>query len=812
MSSSEGGEVRALKSPLKISAEKRKWVKGMDHCLASPNKRHRTSSLSDGQRTSSTSGGSSGVDCQVRPPSSSSPEPNCPICLGKIEGKAYAHGCFHTFCKTCLFEWAKVKNECPVCRQSFDKIIYNIKAIDDYDEYLVPRTNPESSAASSFASSIFASMGHGHPYHFHAIQPFFQIPFGHSPFVPSFPSSMMTMSYPHSVGIGLPEHGPAPRQRISHLLVPRRLRSRVSTTSSTTRHQPSSTVTSSSTTSRSSSPGTSYQIGITVSRDIPRSTNTSSTSTSRDQALPSRSTSRIRPSRRSLRLANQSYSPSQPLNEILGLEEVGDESSELEYWDVTSDEESPDAPFPPPKGSSAYRRYIYNYNLWAKYPTSGSSYRISSASFYRDNNAQLHRLMPFLNRELNALLSSEFEANSLTHRIFSHLTQVSIRSKRFRKIVENHTLINTDHFIHELYCFATSVHETLSAYDRETEYVPKEETEVKTTLASVPPVGFLYEDDSEDERVLAHGMFTIRDPKNPPWRKRNIEVIDILDSSDEEDSTAQKDPIGLKDLTSRSQSPPPFNAHECPPLSPIRSTLGEDSHKDNNESESSSNPTSSLQTTEESPALDDSHLNINIIDDFDNPRPGPSGVSHRRNVTVDFDKPSTTSTSFRPWISENNDNDDEDIDVGREGPTKLMIDTRYPITPSRALVSNEDDSDSEDEVLIVGSVKPRHLRTPEIIDLSDSDSEDKKTSKDKPNGETTPDSGWEEESPDIPLKKSKGKKPLKSRVVVKRSQEDRGPLEDRISSNATSTSDNSNSQMSSQGNRKLKSVVFSIKN
>jgi len=801
MSNSEGGEVRPLKSPLKISAEKRKWVKGMDYCLASPNKRQRTSSLSEGRRSSSTTGGSSGVDCQVRPPSSSSPEPNCPICLGKIEGKAYAHGCFHTFCKTCLFEWAKVKNECPVCRQSFDKIIYNIKAIDDYDEYLVARTNAASSAASSFASSIFASMGHGHPYHFHAIQPFFQIPFGHSPFVPSFASSMMTMSYPHSVGIGLPEHAPGPRQRISHLLVPRRLRSRVSTTSSITRHQPSSTVTSSSTTSRNSSPGTSYQIGITVSRDIARSANTSSTS-SRDEALPSRSTARIRPSRRSVRLTNAIYSPTQPLNEILGLEAVGDESSELQYWNVTSDEESPDAPFPPPKGSSAYRRYIYNYNLWAKYPTSGSSYRMSSAVFYSDNSAQLHRLMPFLNRELNALLSSEFEANSLTHRIFSHLTQVSIRSKRFRKMVENHTLINTDHFIHELYCFATSVHETLSGYDRETEYVPKEETDVKTTLASVPPVGFLYEDDSEDERVLAHGMFTIRDPRNPPWRKRNIEVIDILDSSDEEDSTAQKDPIGLEYLTSRSQSPPPFNARDILPLSPEG-----DRDQDNNKSESSSNPTSSLQTTEESPALDDSHLNINIIDDFDNPRPGPSGVSHRRNVTITFDKPSATSTSFRPWVSENNHSDDEDIDVGKEGPTRLMIDTRFPITPSRALVSNEDDSDSEDEVLIVGSVKPRHLRTPEIIDLSDSDSEDRKTSKEEANGETTPDSGWEEENADIPLKKSKGKKPLKSKVVVKR-----GPLEDPVASNDSSTSDNSNSQTSSQGNRKLKSVVFSIKN
>ena len=66
-----------------------------------------------------------------------SPEPNCAICLGKIEDKSFTDRCFHCFCRLCLFEWAKVKPECPVCRQAFEKIIFNIRAMDDYDEHVV---------------------------------------------------------------------------------------------------------------------------------------------------------------------------------------------------------------------------------------------------------------------------------------------------------------------------------------------------------------------------------------------------------------------------------------------------------------------------------------------------------------------------------------------------------------------------------------------------------------------------------------------------------------------------------------------------
>lgn len=64
-----------------------------------------------------------------------SPEPNCSICLGDLQNKSFTDSCFHMFCFVCLKEWSKVKAECPLCKQKFQNIIYNVKSYDKYDRY-----------------------------------------------------------------------------------------------------------------------------------------------------------------------------------------------------------------------------------------------------------------------------------------------------------------------------------------------------------------------------------------------------------------------------------------------------------------------------------------------------------------------------------------------------------------------------------------------------------------------------------------------------------------------------------------------------
>ena len=39
----------------------------------------------------------------------SSPEPNCAICLCKLNNKSFTDSCLHQFCFKCLLEWSKVQ-------------------------------------------------------------------------------------------------------------------------------------------------------------------------------------------------------------------------------------------------------------------------------------------------------------------------------------------------------------------------------------------------------------------------------------------------------------------------------------------------------------------------------------------------------------------------------------------------------------------------------------------------------------------------------------------------------------------------------
>ncbi|CAH1993424.1 unnamed protein product [Acanthoscelides obtectus] len=74
---------------------------------------------------------------------SSSPPPNCAICLGSFSNKCFSDSCMHQFCFKCLLEWSKIKAECPLCKQPFKRIIHNVKSNEEYDEHVVEISRPE---------------------------------------------------------------------------------------------------------------------------------------------------------------------------------------------------------------------------------------------------------------------------------------------------------------------------------------------------------------------------------------------------------------------------------------------------------------------------------------------------------------------------------------------------------------------------------------------------------------------------------------------------------------------------------------------
>lgn len=51
----------------------------------------------------------------------------CPVChelkneLGVLGGRI---GCRHKVCKRCILEWMKTENSCPMCRKTFNKVVF----------------------------------------------------------------------------------------------------------------------------------------------------------------------------------------------------------------------------------------------------------------------------------------------------------------------------------------------------------------------------------------------------------------------------------------------------------------------------------------------------------------------------------------------------------------------------------------------------------------------------------------------------------------------------------------------------------------
>ncbi|KAL3287932.1 hypothetical protein HHI36_002388 [Cryptolaemus montrouzieri] len=78
----------------------------------------------------------------LNPSNSTSPPPNCAICLGSCSNKCFSDTCMHQFCFKCLLQWSKIKAECPLCKQPFKSIIHNVKSNEEYEEHIVEEPRP----------------------------------------------------------------------------------------------------------------------------------------------------------------------------------------------------------------------------------------------------------------------------------------------------------------------------------------------------------------------------------------------------------------------------------------------------------------------------------------------------------------------------------------------------------------------------------------------------------------------------------------------------------------------------------------------
>ncbi|KAG4073475.1 hypothetical protein HA402_000699 [Bradysia odoriphaga] len=121
----------------------------------------------------------------------------------------------------------------------------------------------------------------------------------------------------------------------------------------------------------------------------------------------------------------------------------------------------------------AWRAYVYQRDLYALplLDVNGRS-RDISARFYRENPAQIHRLMGWLNREIIYLLNSAVHYNSFVlQTIEERIAQHDMTSRAFRQHIQPFFTRHTSHFLHELINFARSPYDIIG-YDRNVQYRP----------------------------------------------------------------------------------------------------------------------------------------------------------------------------------------------------------------------------------------------------------------------------------------------------------------------------------------------------
>ncbi|XP_057373342.1 E3 ubiquitin-protein ligase Topors-like isoform X2 [Daphnia carinata] len=125
-------------------------------------------------------------------------------------------------------------------------------------------------------------------------------------------------------------------------------------------------------------------------------------------------------------------------------------------------------------GTSTFRRRVYQRDLWVR-PLSDITgrYRETTPEFFQMNPAMTHRLVPWLNRELNVLLvNHENRLSYVLQLILRLITQLHIRSRAFREAIQSYIGAYTEHFIHEFFQFARSPYD-MYGFDENADYEPR---------------------------------------------------------------------------------------------------------------------------------------------------------------------------------------------------------------------------------------------------------------------------------------------------------------------------------------------------
>lgn len=164
--------------------------------------------------------------------------------------------------------------------------------------------------------------------------------------------------------------------------------------------------------------------------------------------------------------------------------------------------------------SSTERRSLYELDLWVCPPNNRRSSRHFTPAFFREHPACTHRLIPWLNRELVALLGGgEAQITFTTELVLALITRYDVCSLEFAEHVRPFFGTRTAHFLHELSAFVSSPLDMV-AYDRVAVY----DTRANVVARGTPAAEFLQTPESSPEDTSPVAPITLgahSDPSQP---------------------------------------------------------------------------------------------------------------------------------------------------------------------------------------------------------------------------------------------------------------------------------------------------------
>ncbi|XP_008285320.1 topoisomerase I binding, arginine/serine-rich a [Stegastes partitus] len=117
-----------------------------------------------------------------------------------------------------------------------------------------------------------------------------------------------------------------------------------------------------------------------------------------------------------------------------------------------------------------FRRELYRRGFRVRNVRDGGRSRDTSAEFYRRNPACLHRLIPWLKRELTVLYGAHGSlVNIVQHIIMSRITRYDMEDGAIQEELRPFLQGRTEHFLHEFISFAKSPF-NMEAYDQHAVY------------------------------------------------------------------------------------------------------------------------------------------------------------------------------------------------------------------------------------------------------------------------------------------------------------------------------------------------------